>query len=260
MKRWIVPVSLAVLVSASVPMVPVDAHDGPPAGPCVGPVLQTTGHSEMTVAPDSFTAAGRIHVKAKTTVEATREANMSMSDLKKKINGLGIEGLVLKTTQYQTHSVYPPYDRHNKSLKKRQPIGYEHRQTLEVKLEGVTESATLTGVANKVLAAMSTVENVEPGQLRWYLSSGSPYELQLLEAAVKQARKRAEIMVAAAGTTLGNVCELNYHPNRHYAQPVMAKMARGMAADAMMESAAPQVEAGEQKLSTQVNVRYQLGQ
>jgi uncharacterized protein YggE len=212
----------------------------------------------MTVAPDSFTAAGRIHVKAKTTVEATREANIVMAALKKKINGFGLDGLVLKTTQYHTHPVYPPYDRDNKSLKKRQPIGYEHRQTLEVKLEGLAESTELTNVANKVLAAMSTVDSVEPGQLRWYLSSGSPYEMELLGAAVKQARKRAEVMVAAAGTTLGDVCELSYHPNRHYAQPVMAKMARGMAMDAMMESAAPQVEAGEQKLSTQVNIRYQI--
>lgn len=256
--NWLTAASMSFVLSLAVlgqTNLPARAHSQSPVGPCIGPVLQTNGRSEMTVSPDSFRVNATIQTQAKTTVLAMQQANQTMASLKHQLTRLGIDDLLLKTTQYHTHPVYPPYNK-SRSLSKRQPIGYQHRQTLQISLEGITESAKLTQAANRVLGAMGGINHVQPGQLQWSLSSGSPYEMELLKAAVEQAKKRANVMATAAGAQLGDVCEITYRPSHRYAQPVMA-MARSMSMDAEAMPA-PKVEAGEQQLSTQVSVRYQL--
>lgn len=243
---------LAVSTALSIAIIATGASSAfahTPDSPCHGPVISTNGSSEMTVAPDSFQVQATIQSRGKSTADVSEAGDKTMAELKKKIKALNIAGLTLKTTQYNTYPVWN---------EKKSPDTYRNNQTLEIKLEKITDSQQLATHANKILATIGSVERVQPGGLSWYLSNGSPYERELLNDAVAQAKQRAQTLASAAGMALGDACELSYHgSNRSFRAvtqaPMMAKMEMADAAEP-----APSVETGEQTLTSQVQARFLL--
>jgi len=210
--------------------------------------ISTSGSAEVMVAPDRALITVSV-VTENANVQAAQSDNARIMDtVVGSIGGLGIDKKDLKTTGY---SVYPIYE------DTKVPFGqkvkyYRVTNSLQVTLQEISRTGEVIDTAVKSGAN-------QVGSIEFSVSEELEQSLrgELLEKAVKKAYSDASIVAGAAGVTITGVKQItvgSYYSPRLYENA--ASYAPTMKAETQISTP---IEAGEVKVTAEVNVEYLIG-
>ncbi len=208
--------------------------------------LAVTGTAQVSVSPDICHMTFIVATEHKNSaVKAYRENNRIMTEVRDAIRDIGLES---KDIQTQNFTITPEYywddDRDRNVFE-----GYEVSHSLFVKVHDLEQvsnilDAAVTAGATQVSGVNYTVENPKK------------YLVDARVAAIKAARKKAELMAETAGVTLLKPMSISeYEPggwNRFAAQANVAFDATSTYGGGIS------LEPGEVKLSLTVNITYEI--
>jgi uncharacterized protein YggE len=226
----------AVLLSAS----PLAAQDaGPPARRST---LAVGGEGISTATPDIASFSTGVVSAAKTAREALDANTKSVTDVIAAIKAAGVEARDISTSGF---SVQPQYVNVKRDGTEAPRIaGYEVRNTVTVRLRDLTK---LGGLLDDVVTKGAN----QIGGISFDIAEPAKLEEQARVAAVKDARRQAEIMAEAGGVRLVRVISIA----EEGAAPPMPRM---MAAAPMSKRDSVPVEAGETEVRARVAIVYEI--
>jgi uncharacterized protein len=187
---------LATLVSAAafaclVPSVEAQTPQAQPA-PFVGIVV--VGEGRVTVAPDYAQIASGVSTRGKTVKEASDANSKTMAAIIKALLESGVTQNDVQTSRFSVQPVYvPPAPNTEPKL-----AGYSVSNQLRAKIRQIDK---LGEILDRLIAAGAT----DVGNIAFLVSDPSKALDQAREAAIADARRKAEVYARAAGIRLGQV-------------------------------------------------------
>jgi len=176
-----------------------------------GPRVVVTGEGSVGVAPDVVQIRSGVTTQGKTVREATETNSKTMAALLTALTESGIPQKDVRTAQLSIQPVYASQD----SGKEQKLVGYNVVNHVSAKIKHIEK---LGDVLDRLIAAGATdVWNVE------FLVSDPGKALdQAREAAIADARRKAEVYARAAGITLGKVISIEEEPGSSAPVPMRA--------------------------------------
>ncbi len=208
--------------------------------------VSVSGSGKVKGTPDIANISLGVSVLAATVAEARTEAATALDAMIASMKTNGVEEKDIQTDQL---SIYPEYDYRNDTQVLR---GFRIQNTVtaiirDIDTTGkvVDDAVTAGGDSTQINAIGFSIENPED------------LKRQAREAAVADARARAETLAGAAGVNLGDaisITETSYSPPVYYDE-----FARESAADSAAGSLAPTpIEAGELDVVVDVSVTWAI--
>ncbi|MGB9738747.1 MAG: hypothetical protein C0184_05325 [Chloroflexus aggregans] len=203
------------------------------------PQIVVIGTGEVKVEPDIATVTIGVETKAPTTQEALSQNSTQAQAIIERIRQLGIDAKDIQTTGI---NIYPVYDEKGQDI-----IAYTVSNMVTVTIRNLAQAGNLID------------QVVEVGANRLYgvsfgLSDPEAVMTQAREAAVANARARAEQMARASGSSLGRVLFIT---ENFSASPITVPMAAD-AYGAPAARSAPPVQPGQQTYNASVQVTFEL--
>jgi len=200
------------------------------------------GEGSVTVQPDYAQIRTGVTTRAKTVKEATEANTKLMGAITAALRDLGIEQKDIQTSHFSVQPVYaPPQPNAEPKLS-----GFSVSNQLSVTIRQI---ATVGAILDRVIAAGAT----DVGGVEFLHSDLSKALDHAREAAVADARRKAELYARAAGLELGRVVWITEDPS--YAPPGQMK---AMRAAGGLAAAVP-IAAGEDTLRVQITVGFGTG-
>ena len=208
--------------------------------------IRVTGRGRIAVSPDTVRLLmniTRLQPEYSAAAEAGAQAQQNLCGV---LAGFGFAEQDLKTLSWNTGAEHESYQ--EEGAWRQRLVGYRctHRMKLEFPLDTARLSAVLTALAD--CEAMPELE------LEFTVADVEPSRTALLEQAVKDSRRKAAALTAAAGVALGQVQSIDYSWGE------VDLCVRPMAADLMrMEKAAvPDMTPEDIQLEDTVTVVWEL--
>jgi uncharacterized protein YggE len=199
-----------------------------------------TGVGTSTVTPDAVRFFAAVSVIAKSNKEALAGASRSATAVRGALRDNGIATKDIKTSSL---TVYPEY---NYSQDKGQElVGYRATQSFTVVIRKADNAGAVIDAVVSAGGDAVQINGISP-----FLSNGAAATEKAREAAVADARARANSYAKYLGVSLGRVISLTEVSAPVYNFPVMAKGA--LAEDAT------QIDLGETEVTVTVTVRWGL--
>jgi uncharacterized protein len=151
----------------------------------------------------------------------------------------------LHTEQFQ---IYPQYQ-YDEPTKKNVLTHFTARQTLRLVIRDMKKAGEMIE-----LAAKNGVS--EAGNLQFIVEKDNQYRLKIYEAAVKDAKAKAEILAKAAGAELGEPLVITEGGSNFSPVPVVAYTKAAFAESA--NDSAPQITPGDSVVRAEVRVKWAL--
>ncbi|MFL7867502.1 MAG: SIMPL domain-containing protein [Anaerolineales bacterium] len=202
--------------------------------------VQVSGAGEMQVEPDTAVVRLGVQTDADTAQTALSQNNRKMQAL---INSLTDAGVASKNIQTQTIRLSPRYDNGGNN-NDQTLVGYTASNVVEVRTSDLESLGSLLDDAVK--AGANTIENIG-----FEISNSENLTDQVRQAAVENARHKAEQLAKLTGATLGPVLEIQ--ESSRTPSPVIEQAAAPAAS-----SAAVPISPGSQSISVQVQVTWSL--
>jgi uncharacterized protein YggE len=202
--------------------------------------ITVTGVGTSMVTPDAVRFFASVSVIAKSNKEALASASKSATAVR---GALRDNGVAVKDIKTSSLTVYPEYN--YSQDKGQQLIGYRATQSFTV----VIRKAENAGVVIDAVVSAGG-DNVQINGISPFLSNGAAATEQARQAAVADARARANSYAKYLGASLGRVISLTEVNAPVYNFPIMAK---GAAAED-----ATQIDLGETEVTVTVTVRWGL--
>ena len=205
-----------------------------------GPRVVVTGEGSVSVAPDVVQIRSGVTTRGKTVREATETNSKTMAAILTALTESGIPQKDVRTAQLSIQPVYASQD----SGKEQKLVGYSVANHVSAKIKHIDR---LGDVLDRLIAAGATdLWNVE------FLVSDPGKALdQAREAAIADARRKAEVYARAAGVTLGRVVSIEEESGSSSPVPMRAL---GQPAPSMQMPIAP----GESTLRARVTVGFEI--
>lgn len=200
--------------------------------------VQVTGIAERDVEPDIAVVRVGVQTEAETAQAALNDNSTSVDALLSRLRELDIPA---RNIQTQTVQLMPRYDFDNTG-NERTLVGYTAFNVVEVRIED------LDSLGNLLDQAVESGANIIEG-IRFETSSSDESIDQLREAAVENARQKAEELARLTNTTLGPILEIQ--ESSSIPAPIPAEAA------APREAAVP-VLPGTQTISVQLQMTWTL--
>jgi len=202
--------------------------------------ITVTGVGTSTVTPDAVRFFASVSVIAKSNKEALAGASRSATAVRGALRDNGIATKDIKTSSL---TVYPEY---NYSQDKGQElVGYRATQSFTVVIRKADNAGAVIDAVVSAGGDAVQINGISP-----FLSNGAAATEKAREAAVADARSRANSYAKYLGVSLGRVISLTEVSAPVYNFPVMAK---GAAAED-----ATQIDLGETEVTVTVTVRWGL--
>lgn len=217
------------------------AAQNPVGGQVVtSPIRQITvvGQGEAKGAPDTANIQLGVQTEAATAREALTNNNTQMEALIAKLKELGVADKDIQTSNI---GIYPRYDNNGRRIE-----AYQVTNTVSVRIRNITDTGAL--LDRVVDAGANNVNGIS-----FMIDDATQLQQTARDAAVADARTRAEAMAKAAGVTLGQVLAIS----ETIGQPPVPMLMRAEAADMAAGSAVP-VQTGEQTIGAQVQITFEL--
>jgi uncharacterized protein len=212
----------------------------PPARPEARVVVN--GEGSVTVQPDYAQIRAGVTNKAKTVKDATEANTKLMGAITAALRDSGIEQKDIQTSHFSVQPVYAsPQPNTEPKLS-----GFSVSNQLSISIRQI---ATVGTILDRVIAAGAT----DVGGVEFLHSDLSKALDQAREAAVADARRKAELYARAAGLELGRVVWITEDPG--FAQPGQMKALRAAGG---LASPVP-IAAGEDVLRVQITVGFGTG-
>lgn len=219
--------------------------------------IYVSGEGEVFAVPDTATFSVTVQEEAKDVAAAQKVATQKGNDIIAYLKKQGIEEKDIKTTDY---SVYPQYDYLQAAEcrggycppGKQELRGFQVSQTLSVKVRD-------TQKAGDILSGVGSLGANNVSGLSFAIDDQKALEAEARGKAIDDARKKAEALASQLGVQLVRVVGFNEDGgNRpYYAKAVMAMdSAMGMGGAEM--APAPELPVGENKITSYVNVTYEI--
>jgi uncharacterized protein len=199
--------------------------------------VTVVGRGDIKVRPDTAIVQIGVDIEGKTVKEALAQNNQQAAAIQKKLADLGVDAKDIQTSGF---NIFPTYGTDG-----RQVTGYRVMNTVTVKIRAIDKTGSLLDEvvqagANSVYGISFTVDNPRT------------FEDQAREAAMRDAKARADLLARAGGASVGEVLIIT--ENVGSAVPIAMPMERAAVAN---DSSVP-VQPGEQSVSISVQVTYSL--
>jgi uncharacterized protein YggE len=227
--------ALALFISISLPAVAQVPSD-------TVPTLQADGQGQVMVVPDIAIVTLGVVTRA-----ATADAALAMNstDLQSVIDAIKAQGVAEKDIGTSGFSVSPVYQTVPRPPANAPPpiVGYSVSNDVSVTIRAI---ATSGAILDKVVSAGAN----QVASIAFDISDRTTPEDQATQAAITDARRRAQIMADAAGVTLGRVLSVSSSTIRPQG-PVFA-------AAAVPAPIAP-VLSGQQMVTANASITWEIG-
>jgi uncharacterized protein YggE len=231
--------SMIALASAAVLAI-APAHAQQPQSPAEARVV-VTGEGSASVPPDQATMRSGVTTRAKTAKEAADANAKLMVAVTAALVEAGIAQKDIKTTRFSIQPVYiTPEPRTEPKL-----VGYSVTNQVNMVIRDIAKTGD---ILDRLIAAGAT----DVGDIVFSLSDPSAALDKAREAAVADARRKAELYARAAGVTLGRVAWITEDPS--YEPPFMLG---AQPAGAMRAKATP-ISTGEDTLHARITVGFDI--
>jgi len=201
------------------------------------------GEGSVHVAPDYAQIRGGVTTKGKTVKEATDANSKVMAAITAALLSAGIAQSDIQTAQFSIQPVYAPPQPQTEPKPKL--VGYSVSNQITVTVRAL-------GKVSDTLDRMVDAGATDVGNVSFLHSDPAKALDQAREAAVADARRKAELYARVAGFTLGRVAWLT--EDTGMMPPVATPMFR---AQASMAAPVP-ISAGEDTLRVQITVGYDI--
>ncbi len=205
------------------------------------PNISITGEGKVVVRPDIATVSIGVGRNDKEVAKAQSAATITINKVIEFLKEKGVEDRDIKTTNY---SIGPRYDYRANSQPK--IIGYEVRQTLEVKIRDLSKSGEILSVgslgANEIGSLRFTVDNLEKAKE------------EARNMAIKDAREKAKNLSKNLGVRFGRI--ISFYESNGGIQPLYLDdkiMSFGGATPVPVS-----VPTGENEIKAQVTITYEV--
>ena len=208
--------------------------------------ISVSGKGEVVVKPDISTVSFGVTVENLDVAKAQTEAATKMNNIIDTLKKSGIDEKDIKTTNY---SIYPRYDYAKVGMmypSGRQVLSaYVISQNVEVKIRDISK-------AGDILSEVGKLGVTDVSGLNFSLDKSEAKQDEARNLAIEDAKAQAKVLAKSLGVKLVRITsfsENNYAP--YYSAKVMAAP--------MMDSAgAPELPVGENKITSNVTITYEI--
>ncbi len=215
--------------------------------------ITVTGDGEMFAVPDIAEFSVTVQETAKDVKTAQTAATAKGNAIIDYLKGAGVEKKDIQTTDY---SVAPQYEWSQTACPagsycpggKQILIGYEVSQTVSVKVRD-------TAKAGDILAGVGSKGASNVSGLNFTVDDQKLVEAQARDKAIADAKAKAAVLAKSLGVSLTRIVMFNENSGG----PIY--YAKGMGGVAAMDSVAapaPQIEVGQNKVTSSVTITYEI--
>jgi len=216
--------------------------------------INVSASGEVFVKPNLAVTTVSVQTEKKTVAEAMSENTAKMNSVIAFIKGQGVEEKDLKTTAF---NIYPRYEYRQPDIYGRYPpggqrvlVGYEVDQSLQVKIRDLTK------VGDIIQGAADQGAN-QVGSLQFTMDPDDEEAAKndARKEAIDEAKAKANLLASQLGVKLVRITsfsESGVYPTFYK----MDQAAYGMGGG--VEEAAPQVQTGENMITVNVNIVYEI--
>ena len=209
--------------------------------------ISVSDTGEIYARPDLALTTFSVVTEKKTVSEALEENSQKMNRIIDFVKSQGVEPKDLKTIGF---NIYPRYEWYEKSeiypQGKRVLVGYEVRQSLEVKIRDMEK-------IGEIIQGATDAGANQVGDLQFTIDKQDEFKKQARSEAIEKAKAKAEELAKELGVKLvriTNFSESGVIPIPYYRAP---EEAAGMGGGEI-----PQIETGENKISVTVTITYEI--
>ena len=166
--------------------------------------ITVSGRGMVTVVPDVTRVEVEINCIFETYDIAYQMAEANLKDIGEVMTACGLSTHLPKTVRFNIDKSYHSEYKNGDYTGRKIFDGYELKQLIRIDLD--RDNALLTKVVKGLGETVSDMEI----NIGFTVRDSRPYQLKMLERAVKDATEKANIMASAAGCTLGDVSEISY--------------------------------------------------
>mgnify|MGYP000894799374 CR=1 FL=1 len=244
--RIILPVALlGAIVTAQIPSLASAQDATPVSGSTSTGTISVTGVGEVIVTPDTANIQIGVQVFNQELAAAQTDSNEQIQAIVDSLSGAGIDATDIQTSNFSV-SVRQDYDDQGIAT---DVLGYDIYNTLSVTVRNLDD---LGSILDQVVAAGAN----QIYGITFYRSDLTDATAAAREAAVKDARERAEQLAAAAGVEVGAIVNIT----EGYSQSVSPiDYGKGYAGEMAADSAVP-IQAGSQSVQITVSITYEIAQ
>jgi len=203
--------------------------------------ISVSGTGEASGTPDIATITVGVQTVAPTAIDASKQNEALISRVMAALKKSGIADRDIQTADY---SIWPEQRHDPKGTGEVTITGYRVNNTVRVVVRDLGKLGSVLGTITG--AGANTINGINFG-----IDDTDALETRAREAAMADARAKAEALARLAGVELGEVLTLSMSSGGGYPRP-MARMA--MADDEM----APSISAGELSIGVNVHVTYAI--
>ncbi len=216
--------------------------------------ITVSGEGEVFAVPDTATFSVTVQEEAKQVADAQDVATKKSNDIVAYLKKEGIEEKDIKTTDY---SVYPQYDYIQVACSggycpggRQELRGFQVSQTLTVKVRDTKKAGDLlSGVGGLGASSVSG--------LSFTIDDEDALKAEARDKAIAQAKEKAEALADSLGVEVVRVVGF-YENEGGYPAPYAYGMGGAERMDASATKASPELPAGENKITSNVNITYEI--
>lgn len=229
---------LAIALAAPVAAAPAGGMQHHGCGPMSR--LSVTGSGESRIAPDLAVVSLGVTSQAESATEAMRDNSNQQAAVIEALRGAGLQAADIQTSGVNLSPLMDYGDGRAPRI-----TGYRASNMVSVR---VADVARLGEVMDAIVAAGAN----EINGISFQREDSASAEDDARRAAVDDARRKAEVLSAAAGLTLGPVLTIRDAPQSQGPAPVM------MRAEMAAQDSGTPIEAGELSVSAEIQIVYAL--
>jgi uncharacterized protein YggE len=204
--------------------------------------IAMSGHGAVKAAPDTATLTAGVTVQAATATAALAADNTRMQAVIAVLKKAGIADKAIQTARF---SVAPQYAYASGQVPKL--TGYQATNQVSVRLDDI-------GKVGVLLDALVGAGANQESSINFSIAHPEPLLADARVQAVADARERAQTYAKAAGVSLGPILSISEN-SIVTARPIAM---RAMAAFTAPPPAPPPIEAGEESVSADVSIVWQI--
>ncbi len=218
--------------------------------------ISVSGYGESFGVPDIATFTFTVSSEKATVALAQADATAKINAITEYLKAQKIDDKDIKTTDY---SVYPQYDYKTEACLAGYPCGggtqvlrgYQVRQTTTVKVRD-------TAKAGDLLTGAGTKGATEVSGLNFTFDKPDMVQNDARDKAIADAKQKADTLAKQLGVRLVRV--VSYNDSGNYPQPVMyaRDMAYASGGAANEKATAPSISIGENKVTSNVSITYEI--
>jgi uncharacterized protein YggE len=202
-----------------------------------------TGQGEASGKPDQAEISAGVQTSAKTVIEASRENQAAVARILEALDEQDIPENDIQTANYSIWAEQNYNDRDKQTI-----TGYHVSNMVNVKIKDIEK-------IGDVLAAVTNAGANSINGIHFSVADTDSLEARARQAAMADARARAESLAKLAGVELGEVLTISTSAMPEFPRPYLASRSFEMA-DA--QAPVPDIVPGQQSVAVQIHVMFAI--